>query len=535
LPGREEVGRSSLLSDFRVGNGGPRFSGDRRLFTTVSPNDDHLRDAAFIRFRLDRSAHVRLQVFKTMDRASSPRLVWQISRLLEAGSQQLIWRPRRTLTPRTYLLRLTATDPSGASQVVGRLRRDDSAVLAGPVVRILGIDAGFTRPSYAPDASASLVVSTDAPSLAVQLFHAGPEESPTIGHVPPRGGWAPLYTGYRTDELHGLPVEEERRINWSVNRDRPVALRVRVPNGPSGLYFVRLRADDGRVGFAPFVLLPHPLGRRRVAVIFPTNTWEAYNHRDVDGDGWGDTWYAVDSINRVDLTRPYLHRGVPTRFLGYQLGFLRWLYQTQKEVDFLSDAELEALDGRKLFGLYDLIVFLGHHEYMTTHAYDAIRRFRDLGGNLMFTSTTNFLWRVDRRDHWIYRVRHWRELGRPEAALIGVQYLSNDFGRNQGRYVVVGAHRAPWVFRATHLRNGDHFGHGGIEIDARTASSPAGTIVLARMPNVHGPGLSAEMTYYTTSSGAKVFASGTLNFAGTALEPHISALLENLWRALARP
>jgi hypothetical protein len=172
---------------------------------------------------------------------------------------------------------------------------------------------------------------------------------------------------------------------------------------------------------------------------------------------------------------------------------------------------------------------------MTANAYDAVANFRDLGGNLVFTSTTNFLWRVDRRGRWMFRVRQWRDLRRPEAALIGVQYLSNDYGRHQGKYVVVGAERAPWAFRGTGLRQGARFGHGGIEIDARAPSSPAGTVVLATMPNLHGKGLSAEMTYYSTPSGAKVFASGTLNFAGTALEPRVSALLENVWRAIARP
>src|SRR6185369_4302864 len=126
-------------------------------------------------------------------------------------------------------------------------------------------------------------------------------------------------------------------------------------------------------------------------------------------------------------------------------------------------------------------------------------------------------------------------LGRPEAGLIGVQYLRNDGGKHQGHYLVVGADAAPWAFRGTGLHNGSTFGHGGIEIDARSSASPRGTIVLAWMPNLQGPGYSPEMTYYSTRSGAKVFAAGTLNFAGTALEPTVRPLLENVWRQLARP
>ena len=81
--------------------------------------------------------------------------------------------------------------------------------------------------------------------------------------------------------------------------------------------------------------------------------------------------------------------------------------------------------------------------------------------------------------------------------------------------------------------NGSTFGHGGIEIDARGSSSPGGTVLLADIPDLYGPGRSAEMTFYDTDAGAKVFAAGTLNFSGSALNPMTSALLENLWRRLA--
>jgi hypothetical protein len=355
------------------------------------------------------------------------------------------------------------------------------------------------------------------------LFQAGPESGPSIYH------------GYGNDALYGVPIGRAMHFDWSRNRSRHVTLRIRVPSRASGLYFARIDTDDGRVGFAPFVLLPHPFGGHRIAVVFPTNTWEAYNHRDVDGNGAGDTWYSVNSIPRIDLTRPYLHKGVPTRFRGYEVGFVRWLYRSGKDVDFITDRQLDKLSARRLHGLYDLIVFLGHHEYMTTHSYNVTTGYRDLGGNLMFTSTTNFLYRVARRGRWLFRQQPWRELGRPEAGLIGVQYLNNDGGKHQGHYLVVGAKAAPWAFRGTGLKSGDSFGHGGIEIDARSFASPPGTIVLATMPNLQGRGLSPEMTYYSTRAGAKVFAAGTLNFAGTALEPTVRPLLENIWRQLARP
>jgi len=507
-PGGDRAASASLLiGNFHAGNGGAPFAGDRPDFVTISPNGDGLRDAARLRFQLSRTARVTMSAFVDGGRAAAPKLVSSASVRLAAGLHRLSWTPPRDLPPRTYMLRLAV----------------DGIAAADVVVRVLGVEAGFTRESYSQGGNARLAISSDASNLTLRLFQAGPEGGPS------------LYSGYGNDELFGVPVGKAMHFNWSRNRARRVSLQVRVPVRDSGLYFARIDTDDGRVGFAPFVLLPRPFGEHRIAVVFPTNTWEAYNHRDVDGNGIGDTWYANNAIPRVDVTRPFLHRGVPTRFRGYQAGFLRWLYRANKHVDFITDRQLDRLSAKQLNGWYDLVVFLGHHEYTTAHEYNVVRRYRDLGGNLMFTSTKNFLYRAERHGRWLYRKEPWRSIGRPEASLIGVQYLNNDAGKNQGHYQVVGATAAPWAFKGTGLRNGDTFGHGGIEIDARTAASPPGTIVLATMPNLHGFGYSPEMTYYSTRAGAKVFAAGTLNFAGTALGPQVSPVLENIWRQMARP
>jgi hypothetical protein len=59
--------------------------------------------------------------------------------------------------------------------------------------------------------------------------------------------------------------------------------------------------------------------------------------------------------------------------------------------------------------------------------------------------------------------------------------------------------------------------------------------VLARIPDLLGPGKSAEMTYYETANGAKVFDAGAINFAASATEQPVSTMLENLWTRLASP
>ena len=50
-----------------------------------------------------------------------------------------------------------------------------------------------------------------------------------------------------------------------------------------------------------------------------------------------------------------------------------------------------------------------------------------------------------------------------------------------------------------------------------------------------GPGRTAEMTYYETPGGAKVFAAGALNFTASIGDPTVAQLVENVWDAPLNP
>jgi hypothetical protein len=278
----------------------------------------------------------------------------------------------------------------------------------------------------------------------------------------------------------------------------------------------------------------------RVLVVLPTNTWQAYNFQDVDGDGYGDTWYAGGRQRFVDLGRTYISRGQPPHFYRYDLPFLHWLYWSGKKAEFISDSDFDSIaSGDQLARAYDLIVFEGHEEYVTAHEYDLVQRFRDLGGNLMFLSANNFFWKVTKQGQVLERIAEWRDLGRPEAALIGTQYRANDDGETQADFIVANMTSAPWLWNGTGLTTGSRFGDDvggyGIEIDETTPQSPPGTIVLAQIPNLYGPGLTAQMTYYETPAGAKVFAAGALDFGGSATLWPAKRMLDNLWARLSQP
>ena len=379
------------------------------------------------------------------------------------------------------------------------------------------VEAAFQRESYAPGSQASLVIFNAARGIKVQLFHTGPEKVRTRGN----------------SELRGVPVTRPIAVGASRGRRE---LEVRVGDWPSGLYFARLSASDGRVGFAPFVVRPRRLGEHRVAVVLPTITWQAYNLRDDDGDGKGDTWYARWNTHVARLGRPYLNRGVPYNFRRYDLPFLHWLAENGHHVDLLSDTDLDTVkSGEQLAEAYALIVFPGHHEYVTKHEYDVVERYRDLGGNLMFLSANNFFWQIVRDGNVIEKTKQWRELGRPEAALLGVEYRGNDGGARRGPWIVRRSAAAEWVFAGTGLKDGSAFSTGGIEIDKTGSASPRGVQVVAEIRDLFGPGFTAQMTYYETPADAKVFAAGAFTLAGAVARPEVSTVVGNLWAKLSQP
>jgi hypothetical protein len=510
--------RSTAADAFALGvrNAGLGYEGDSGLFATVSPGVAG-RDTASVSFNLARRTSVKVQAVRTGYRSEA--VLWEEERRLAVGAHRFEWTPTPETPPGSYVMRMTLRQ-GAKEQVVGKRRPLRPDLGRAPIVRVLGVEAAFDRRSYVPDEPALLTICADARTLAIEMLACGRE-----------GG----YTD-RADEIRGVPMGEPMVVDWTRVRGLPTTVELRPGAWYSGVYAARVTTDDGRVGYAPFVLRPALLGGTRQAVVMPTNTWQAYNFEDGDRDGWGDTWYAGGSPP-VLLDRPFRDRGTPMRWRRYDVGFLKWVRETRRTPEFLSDDDLEAMpSGDVLRGLYDLVVFPGHNEYMTQESYDVIRRFRDLGGRLMFLSANVFFWKVDKRGNSMRRVNLWRNLGRPESALIGVQYKANDDGSRQRPFTVLRTADAPWLWQGTGLTDGaplgDTIGGYGIEIDARTRHSPPGTIVLAQIPDIFGKGLTAEMTYYETAAGARVFAAGALDFGGTVNLAPMNRLLDNLWRRM---
>jgi hypothetical protein len=496
---------------FWVDNGSVPFAGDNRLLTTITPNGDGLRDSASIHFRLEGPAKAVVEIAVVRSQAPETVKRWMLAG--HVGVNTIRWAPEPDIEPRAYLV-LCSVGSHHYGKYQAHQRRD----IGTPVIRVQGIDASFAHESYRPGGVAWLHIAADAPSLQLQLFHEGPERQPNRSN----------------SALYGVPVSDPVDLPWQRGRDRPRTIRVAVGEHEPGLYYAKLTASDGRAGYAPFIVRPDVLGEHRAAVVLPTNTWQAYNHEDEDGDGWGDTWYAGWVGRSVRLNRHFVGWGIPPRFRAYDLNFLHWLARTGREVDFLSDTDLGRVrNAHALAAAYDLVVFPGHHEYVTQREFNLVRGYRNLGGNLIFLSANNFYWHLDRNGELIRRTARFRRLHQPEAELIGTAYVANDRGGHPQPWVVQDPDATPWLFAGTGLERGSTFGLAGIEVDERSPASPPGTIIVASIPNAIGRHR-ADMTYYERG-GAKVFAAGAFTLAGEATWGPIVPLLNNLWAHMSAP
>ena len=383
--------------------------------------------------------------------------------------------------------------------------------------------AGFGARSYTPGRTAVLTIGGGSASrVTLQVFQAG-------------GSVATGAASHGRDPTtFGEPVSAPQELR------RPGNGRWRVPvhlgsSWPSGDYVARL-SWHGHTDYAPFILRPSRLGSEPVLVVEPTNTWQAYNTTD------GDSWYLDPAVHLVHLDRPYagtdvrgarVPTGLPEQFWKLDLGFLRWYWQSGFRADFVSDDDLERIADADQLRRYRLIVFAGHEEYITAHVYNLVQHYHDAGGNLAFLSANNFFYAVRPGHNTMWGRMRWRDVGRPEAALIGEQYDGWNKGRYPNRpYSIVDTGAAPWLFAGTNLHNGSHLGKYGIEIDEPSDASPPNVHPLAVIHNEFGPGKSADMTLYQ-EGGATVFDAGVFNFGASAHWPTVSQLVTNLWSHLS--
>ncbi len=342
----------------------------------------------------------------------------------------------------------------------------------------------------------------------------------------------------------------------------------------SGLYAAHLydSLSDAWVTFV--VREASPGSSTRLVLLASTNTWTAYNC-------WGgfsfynDCKYPHDpsAVNMVSLERPNPYEGNPFHEYGHtasgELHVIRWLEDNDYDYSMLTDYDIHS--NPSLLQSFGTVIISTHSEYWSSEMYDALENFLKAGGNLLYLSGNGIYWKVTlvngqlevhKFDGAIHQQTGeqgglWRDLGRPEAAVLGVRYPadgSNGFTDPawpfSGPFQI--ANVSHWALEGTGLSAGDKIGKVGLNLfwyngapfsgrgggasgwegDYIDSSSPSNIVILARSTvydDGNNPWPGADMTYYDHPGGGGVFAAGSINFGGSLVEnDHLSVIVSNV-------
>ena len=323
---------------------------------------------------------------------------------------------------------------------------------------------------------------------------------------------------------------------------------------PPGSYLLKLVSSEGGASYVPLTVRRDECSASLV-VVSAVTTWQAYNP-------WGgrslyENFIAGSRFDRskvVSFDRPMAvsYNWGAADFLTHELPLIALIEELGIDTAYATDIDLhtsglgenDELDG--VFTNRTALLTTGHDEYYSRGMRTCLERARDAGVNLAFFGA-NAVYRHVRlepneegqpyRQMPNYRTLlddpaaetdpmeatvQWRNapLNAPESELIGVQYFAAGVTANLR---VVNPDN--WVFAGTGARNLQSFRRlVAIEADGLgpAGREPAELEVLASGPvNYKDAVYNHAMTYYSHTSGAGVFATGTIAW--------INALDANEW------
>jgi hypothetical protein len=320
------------------------------------------------------------------------------------------------------------------------------------------------------------------------------------------------------------------------------------PGAKSGVYAARCTDPSGEPTYICFVVPPGSGPRGEIAVLANTNTWASYN------DWGGRSKYsapagAVLSYSRPNPTISPVAVNVIDHLLRAELWLLNWLEDEGYGIDVYSDLDFHR--GISDFDQYKALVLSTHPEYWTAAMMDHLEEYLSAGGSVLYLGGNGLFEQVEideaaetivhmAGDSAVNRERfYFRNLTppRPERGVLGVAYRYDGYMTFAPYRVLQAGHR---IMAGTGLTNGALVGAEGIngrgasgwEMDtSRTATAPAGAIVTGIGSNDRGapplglvvlargtnPDMGADMTFYDTPAGGRVFSVGSISFVGSMI------------------
>jgi hypothetical protein len=411
------------------------------------------------------------------------------------------------------------------------------------------VEAYTSRVSGLSGSRVGVMVSTDARSFLAQAWRMGSYRGGTGRLV-----WSSHARGHRQAEPSFAPYE----TRTVVARWKP-SVSVDTAGWEPGFYLFKITTDTGWQTHAPYVV-SSPSAAGTVALVAPFATYQAYNR-------WGGySLYEAPAGDRrswvVSFDRPWDVLGEANNFRRAALPIIVRAEALGVPLSYFANLDLDqrsdALDGARGY------VSMGHDEYWTPAMREQVEAARDSGTNLAFLGANTMYWRVrlEGRSMVGYRGDAWQDpargdrpgeatarfrdapKARPEHDLVGMQYEC--FPVDADYRVVTPAW---WGFRGTGVRQGQVFaGLIGPESDRvyPDRATPRPLQVLSHTTfSCGGVTTSSQSVYYTTRSGAGVFAAGTLRWGcaiidmcehplGRATSQFVRIVTDNVVRSFAR-
>ncbi len=371
----------------------------------------------------------------------------------------------------------------------------------------------------------TLFVSTETDSFRVEAYRMGYYQN-----LNGRLVWS-------SQERPGV-VQAEPKIDRATNTvvaPWDPSIRIDIDeNWPVGSYLIKLVGSNGEQHYVPLTVRDDA-NNAAIAIVNANSTWQAYNY-------WGGhSLYPPNGTSRkhrpradvVSFDRPYDGNGSKD-FLGIELPLIALAEANGLDVTYLTDIDLHQRP--ELVANNEAIISLGHDEYYSTPMRRALETSRDSGINIAFLGA-NAVYRHVRfepsdigDDRLMVNYRstsdpimktdptmatvQWRSapLNRPEKDLIGIQYEAAGI-----RDDMVIVDPDAWMFEGTGLSVGDRLTTAvGGEYDRYFAGpgTPDNLQILAHSP-IKETGVPADMAYYTSESGAGVFATGSVAWIDT--------------------
>ena len=332
-----------------------------------------------------------------------------------------------------------------------------------------------------------------------------------------------------------------------------------VPDTWTSGIFVALLANAA--GFQNYIVFVVRDDSRTADLLYQlgVNTLQAYNNWPND-NSTGKSFYNYNSFGATTITgatraakisfdRPYRDDGSGGLFYWqlWDLYLIQWLEKNGYDVAYSTDLDTH-LNGSRLLG-FKGFMSTGHNEYWSKPMYDNVQAARDGGVNLAFFGANAVYWQVRYepsaagvpnrilvcyKDSSIDPVQgptttvRWRDLNRPEQALMGVQF-SDENGLQNFPYVVTNS--SSWVYGNTNFADGSSVpGIVGYEWDRFDSNYPpppavAGSwTLLGNSATVTDAGSadSSNSSIYQAQSGAWVFATGTMSWSSGLSAPGLA-------------